>query len=55
MSATWKEGIKHLPGEPLMLPGKISWPPKLTTNDIGNLKADVKTAGGEPTPYQVPD
>lgn len=51
--ATWKEGINNIPGEPVMLPGKISWQPKVTMKDIEKLKADVKTAGGEPTPYQV--
>ena len=51
--ATWKEGINNIPGEPVMLPGKITWQPKVTMKDIEKLKADVKTAGGEPTPYQV--
>jgi formylmethanofuran dehydrogenase subunit E len=51
--ATWKEGINNIPGEPVMLPGKITWQPKVTMKEIEKLKADVKTAGGEPSPYQV--
>lgn len=51
--ATWKEGINNIPGEPVMLPGRIAWQPKVTMKDIERLKAEVKAAGGEPTPYQV--
>lgn len=51
--ATWKEGINNIPGEPVMLPGKIAWQPKITMQDVESLKAVVKTAGGNPTPYQV--
>ena len=51
--ATWKEGINNIPGEPVMLPGKVSWQPKVTMKDVEALKAVVKKAGGSPTPYQV--
>jgi hypothetical protein len=51
--ATWKEGINNIPGEPVMLPGKVAWQPKVTMKDVELLKAAVKTSGGEPTPYQV--
>lgn len=51
--ATWKEGINNIPGEPVMLPGKIHWKPKVSMRDIEALKAVVKSAGGKPTPYQV--
>jgi len=51
--ATWKEGINNIPGEPVMLPGKITWQPKITMQDVASLKAVVKAAGGQPTPYQV--
>lgn len=51
--ATWKAGINNIPGEPVMLPGKIAWQPKITMKDVEALKAVVKQAGGEPTPYQV--
>ncbi len=51
--ATWKEGINNIPGEPVMLPGKIGWKPKVTMKDVEALKAAVKQAGGQPTPYQV--
>ena len=51
--ATWKEGINNIPGEPVMLPGRISWKPRITMKDVEALKAVVKKAGGEPTPYQV--
>jgi len=51
--ATWKEGVNNIPGEPVMLPGKITWKPKITMKDVESLKAVVKLAGGKPTPYQV--
>jgi FmdE, Molybdenum formylmethanofuran dehydrogenase operon len=51
--ATWKEGINNIPGEPVMLPGKITWKPRVTMKDVEDLKAVVKAAGGKPTPYQV--
>jgi len=51
--ATWKDGINNIPGEPVMLPGKITWKPKVTMKDVEELKAVVKKAGGKPTPYQV--
>ena len=51
--ATWKEGINNIPGEPVMLPDKITWQPKITMQDVEALKAVVKAAGGQPTPYQV--
>ena len=51
--ATWKEGINNIPGEPVMLPGKITWKPKVTMKEVEALKAAVKQAGGQPTPYQV--
>src|SRR3569832_604333 len=51
--ATWKEGSNNIPGEPVMLPGKVTWQPKVTMKDVEALKAVVKKAGGNPTPYQV--
>ncbi|MYM55410.1 hypothetical protein GR167_08840 [Rhodobacteraceae bacterium GS-10] len=51
--ATWKKGINNIPGEPVMLPGVIDWQTKVDTDAVMQLKADVKTAGGTPTPYQV--
>ncbi|HCE69639.1 MAG TPA: hypothetical protein DER40_19675 [Geobacter sp.] len=51
--ATWKEGVNNIPGEPVMLPGKISWKPKVTMKEVEALKAVVKKSGGKPTPYQV--
>lgn len=48
--ATWKEGINNIPGEPVMLPGKVTWQPKVTMKDVEALKAVVKKAGGNPTP-----
>ncbi|MBN8889602.1 MAG: hypothetical protein ABS99_07220 [Acetobacteraceae bacterium SCN 69-10] len=51
--ATWKQGINTIPGEPVMLPGAITWTPKVTTAETEALKQVVKTAGGTPTPYQV--
>jgi hypothetical protein len=51
--ATWKQGINNIPGEPVMLPGKIEWQPKVSMQEVEALKAVVKKAGGNPTPYQV--
>ena len=51
--ATWKKGINNIPGEPVVLPQAITWQPKMTMADVERLKAAVKQAGGEPTPYQV--
>ena len=51
--ATWKKGINNIPGEPVMLPGVINWKPKISMEEVEALKAVVKNAGGEPTPYQV--
>ena len=51
--ATLKKGINNIPGEPVMLPGKINWKPKVDTEKVMELKAVVKKAGGNPTPYQV--
>lgn len=51
--ATWKKGIDNIPGEPVVLPGEITWTPKNNMQDILELKKVVKKAGGNPTPYQV--
>lgn len=51
--ATWREGINNIPGEPVMLPGKITWQTKIKMEDVEALKAVVKQTGGKPTPYQV--
>jgi formylmethanofuran dehydrogenase subunit E len=51
--ATWKQGINNIPGEPVILPGKITWQPRSSMKAIETLKAVVKKAGGKPTPYQV--
>ena len=51
--ATWRQGINNIPGEPVMLPGKLTWLPKITMKDVEALKAVVKKAGGNPMPYQV--
>jgi len=51
--ATWKEGVNNIPGEPVMLPGKITWKPKVTMKEVEALKAVVKKSGGKPTFYQV--
>lgn len=51
--ATLKKGINNIPGEPVMLPGKIEWKPKVDAKKVMELKAVVKKAGGNPTPYQV--
>lgn len=51
--ATWKEGINNIPGEPVILPGNITWKPKVDMEEVEALKAVVKSSGGKPTPYQV--
>lgn len=51
--ATWKTGINNIPGEPVVLSESIKWQPQITMKDVEALKAAVKQAGGEPTPYQV--
>ncbi len=51
--ATWKEGINNIPREPVMLPGKIAWKPKVSMKDVMALKSAVKKSGGKPTPFQV--
>jgi formylmethanofuran dehydrogenase subunit E len=51
--ATWKKGINNIPGEPVVLPGKIKWKTEINMKDVLELKKVVKDAGGKPTPYQV--
>lgn len=51
--ATWKKGINNIPGEPVVLPGKINWTPKVNMQDVIELKKEVKNSKGHPTPYQV--
>ena len=50
--ATWKKGINTIPGEPVMLPGAITWKPKVNNVEVQELKMSVKRVG-KPTPYQV--
>jgi formylmethanofuran dehydrogenase subunit E len=51
--ATWKHGIANIPGEPVVLPEKINWTPKVDMQAVLELKKVVKNSGGKPTPYQV--
>ena len=51
--ASWKKGINNIPGEPVVLPGKIKWTPKVNMQEVINLKKEVKNSKGHPTPYQV--
>jgi formylmethanofuran dehydrogenase subunit E len=51
--ATWKEGINNIPGEPVVLPEKISWTPSVSMEEMINLKNVVKKADGKQTPYQI--
>lgn len=51
--ATWKEGINNIPGEPVVLPGKITWTPQVSKEEVMKLKDVVKKADGKQTPYQV--
>jgi len=51
--ATWKSGINNIPGEPIVLPGKITWKPATNMKEVLELKNVVKKADGKQTPYQV--
>ncbi len=51
--ATWKEGIDNIPGEPVVIPGKITWMPEVSKEEVMKLKDVVKKADGKQTPYQV--
>ena len=51
--ATWKKGINNIPGEPVVLPGEITWKPSTSMKDVLELKKVVKKADGKQTPYQV--
>ena len=50
--ATWKKGINDIPGEPVVLPGKINWKPAVSMDEVIKLKMTVKRQH-DPTPYQV--
>jgi formylmethanofuran dehydrogenase subunit E len=50
---TWKKGINNIPGEPVVLPGEINWTTKVDMQKVIDLKKKVKSAKGNPTPYQV--
>ena len=51
--ATWKHGIDNIPGEPVILPEKITWKTLVDRNEVLTLKDVVKKADGKQTPYQV--
>lgn len=51
--ATWKKGINTIPGEPVVLPEKINWTTKVDMREVMALKKKVKSAEGNPLPYQV--
>lgn len=51
--ATWKKGINNIPDEPVVLPGEITWQPKVDMQKVIELKKVVKNAKGDPDPYQV--
>lgn len=51
--ATWKKGINNIPNEPVVLPGEITWTPKVSMQEVIALKKVVKNAKGNPDPYQV--
>jgi len=50
--ATWKKGINNIPGEAVVLPGKINWKPAVSMDDVIKLKLTVKQQR-TPTPYQL--
>ena len=51
--ATWKKGINNIPGEPVVLPGEITWKTKVDMQKVIELKKVVKNAKETPDPYQV--
>jgi formylmethanofuran dehydrogenase subunit E len=51
--ATWKKGINNIPDEPVVLPGEITWKPKVDMQKVIDLKSVVKKSNGQPDPYQV--
>ncbi len=51
--ATWKKGIDNIPGEPVVLPGEITWETKVNMQEVIDLKKVVKNAKETPDPYQV--
>lgn len=51
--ATLKKGINNIPGEPVVLPEKIKWTPKVNMQEVMDLKSEVKNSKGQPSPYQV--
>jgi len=51
--ATWKDGINTIPGEPVVLPGRIDWKPQVDVEEIKRLKTIVKHPEKKPTPYDV--
>jgi formylmethanofuran dehydrogenase subunit E len=51
--ATWKKGVNTIPGEPVVLPEKITWKTKANMKGIMELKKQVKNPKVKPTPYQV--
>lgn len=50
--ATWKKGINNIPGEPVVLPGSITWKTEMNMDEIMKLKLAVKMKGNA-TPYDV--
>ncbi|HSN22252.1 MAG TPA: formylmethanofuran dehydrogenase subunit E family protein [Usitatibacter sp.] len=50
--ATWKKGINNIPGEPVVLPESIAWKPRVSMQQMMELKQAVKVQK-TPTPYQV--
>jgi formylmethanofuran dehydrogenase subunit E len=50
--ATWKKGINNIPGEPVVLPGSITWKTEMNMDEIMKLKLAVKMKGNA-TPYEV--
>lgn len=51
--ATFKKGVNTIPGEPVMLGGRIAWQPKVDTQEIMALKKKTKIPTGTPKPYDV--
>jgi len=51
--ATWKKGINNIPGEPVVLPEKITWEPKINMERVIALKKAVKKAGASLIPIRL--
>jgi hypothetical protein len=51
--ATWKQGINHIPGDPVVFPDKIAWKPLIDVQAVMDLKQVANKTDEHPDPCQV--